>query len=144
MAQAGTSTRVSRIMADICRPPVLHAIRIPPASCLSGMVLTPGTLFHGSTLWPHCSRFATSAPFPEHKRCRGLQCQKKSPSLHHSSFSALDFPGVIDSYPAVGEPRFAEHFSSDEVMAYFSPLSRGPEAGKSGRSPAFEMIDEGE
>ena len=27
-----------------------------------------------------------------------------------------------DSYPAVGEPKFAEHFSSDEVMA--EPIDR--------------------
>ena len=52
---------------------------------------------------------------------------------------------MYDSYPAVGEPKFAEHFSSDEVMAEPSDrFSRGLPAGKSGRSPAFEMIDEGE
>ena len=37
-------------------------------------------------------------------------------------FQRWIFREVNDSYPAVGEPKFAEHFSSDEVMA--EPIDR--------------------
>ena len=66
---------------------------------------------------------------------------KKIVNLHHSSFHRWIFRNVNYSYPAGGEPGFAECSGQRrrQGLLPFALRERGP--GKSGRSPAVIMIE---